>query len=317
MKVISITEDSVGKAWATAVLEVFFFGEKIKTEYDGPTDFPSRDVTGLIHVKRPYSKPLRGYEVPIYAHMGDLYATESIKSKYLEEIVDGIHDHEIGEGPSFPYTYHDRITNYRWKSTEDGLSPNLLEEPVDQIKYMINKLKSNGYSRRAQAVTWRAHTDPGSVDPPCLQRLWARIVNGKLVFETTWRSRDLFKAWGANVNGMLAWAKKITDQLDVDLDCYVDFSNSLHIYGKKKVVIEVTDFIERLMKRHSKKYDSKYLDAFEEFQTTKFYQLYSKKSDLQRLLSRLGEHEKEDQNQLTTEIQDILDEIGELSSYNG
>lgn len=317
MRVISISEDSVGKAWATAVLDVFFFGEKIKTEYDAATDFPSMDATALIHVKKPFSKPLRGYEVPIYAHMGDLYATESIKSRYLEEIVDGIHDHEIGQGPSFPYTYHDRITNYRWKSTEDGLEPLELVEPVDQIDYIIRKLKQNGYSRRAQGITWRPHTDPKSVDPPCLQRLWARIVNNKLVFETTWRSRDLFKAWGANVNGMLAWAKMIADELNVELDAYVDFANSLHIYGKKKVVIEVTDFIERLMKRHSKKYDSKYKEAFDDFQTTKFYQLYTRKSELQKQLSQLEENEKQQAEQISSEINDILSKIDAMEDYDG
>ena len=33
MKVVFIEKDSVGEAWANAVLEVFFFGEKIRTEY--------------------------------------------------------------------------------------------------------------------------------------------------------------------------------------------------------------------------------------------------------------------------------------------
>ncbi|MBD3352231.1 MAG: hypothetical protein GF364_12155 [Candidatus Lokiarchaeota archaeon] len=312
MKVIHIAKETVGEAWATAVLEVFFFGEEIKTEYDAPNDFPSKDATSLIHITEPYSKPLRGYKVPIYAHMGDLYATESIKGNYLEEIVDGIHDHEIGTGPSFPYTYHDRIVNYRWKSTEDGLKKDELAEPVNQLQYIIDKLKKNGFSRRAQAVTWRAHTDPGSVDPPCLQRLWARIIQGKLVFETTWRSRDLFKAWGANVNGMLAWAKIVADALNVEVDCYVDFCNSLHIYGKKKVFIEVVDFIERLMKRQARKFDKKYADAFEDFKTTKFYELYKKRSDIKKQIARLDDSKETEREKLLEESNEIFEKIQEL-----
>ena len=322
MKTIFIQQETVADAWANAVLEVFFFGENIKTEYDGPNDFPSRDVSGLIHVTKPYSKPLRGYkimlhdeEVPIYSHRGDLYATESVKGKYLEEIVDGIHDHEIGMGKSFPYTYHDRIVNYRWKSAEDGLKQEELVPPIDQLNYMINKLKSNNYSRRAQGITWKPHTDPKSVDPPCLQRIWARVMNNKLVFETTWRSRDLFKAWGANVNGMLAWAKLIADALGVEIDCYIDFSNSYHIYGKKKVQIEVVDFIERLMKREAKKFDSKYADAFEEFKTTQFYGLYSKRADFKKQLLKLDENDTATKAQLESEIDKTNKKIDELKKY--
>lgn len=316
MKVIFIEKESVGEAWANAVLEVFFFGDKIKTEYDHPKDFPSRDSTALIHVTKPYSKPLKGYDVPIYAHMGDLYATESIKGRYLEEIVDGIHDHEIGKGPSFPYTYHDRITNYRWKGLEDGIKPNELSKPVNQIQYIIEKLKENGYSRRAQAVTWRAHVDPASVDPPCLQRLWARIVDGKLVFETTWRSRDLFRAWGANVNGMLAWAKIIADALKIEVGSYVDFSNSLHIYGNKKVTIEVTDFIEVLMKRQANKYDSKYQQAYNDFKTTKFYNLYEKRANILKQIAELPENDSITKEKLSDEAKSLFDQIDELRDLN-
>lgn len=321
MKVVFIEKDTVGEAWANSVLEVFFFGKKIRTEYDGANDFPSRDATAMIHVKNPLSKPLRGYkghngeDLPVYAHMGDLYATESVKGGYLEEILDGIHDSKIGKGPSFPYTYHDRIANYRWKSHENGLSIENLVPPVDQIKFMIDKLKKNGYSRRAQAITWRPHVDPESIDPPCLQRLWARIINEKLVFETSWRSRDLFKAWGANVNGMIVWAKYIADNVGVELDAYIDFSNSLHIYGQKKVTIEVIEFIERLFKRQKNKYDSRYLEAFVDFQTTKFYSLYKKRSDLKKHLFSLEDSDEATKDKINVEIEGINKEIDLLKEY--
>ncbi|MCP4760756.1 MAG: hypothetical protein GY870_03175 [archaeon] len=321
MKVIFIEKETVGEAWANAVLEVFFFGEKIKTEYDGPNDFPSRDVTALIHVKNPFSKPLRGYktpegnDLPIYAHMGDLYGTESVKGRYLEEIIDGIHDSKIGKGPSFPYTYHDRIANYRWKSHEDGLKADKLVPPVDQIQFMIDKLKKNGYSRRAQGITWRPHVDPYSVDPPCLQRIWARVLNNKLIFETTWRSRDLFRAWGANVNGMIAWAKLIAENLGIEVDSYADFTNSLHIYGQKKVAIEVIEFIERLMKRQKNKFESKYFEAFQEFQTTKFYSLYLKRSELKKQIFSLEDSEQAEKAKLNVEIDKINKDIDFLKDY--
>lgn len=310
MKTIFIEKESIGEAWATAVLHVFYFGKSIKTEYDNPADFPSKDVTALISVTKPLSKPLRGYKDEIYTHMGDLYGIESIKSGYLEEIVNGTHDHEIGKGESYPYTYHNRITNYK----NEKFHESYYKKGINQLDHIIEKLKQNNYSRRAQAITWKPDHDLFVSDPPCLQRLWARVVDDKLVFETTWRSRDLFRAWGANVNGMVAWAKIIADALNVELDCYIDFSNSLHIYGKKKLVIEVTDFIDRLMKREANKYDSIYREAYQDFKNTKFYELYSIRNEMK--LSKEKSITEKEKEELQKSILNMDKQIDLLKSYN-
>ncbi|MHA1196668.1 MAG: thymidylate synthase, partial [Promethearchaeota archaeon] len=107
-----------------------------------------------------------------------------------------------------------------------------------------DKLKKKPYSRRAQAITWRPLVDPFHSDPPCLQRIYMRIVNGKLTMQTTWRSRDLFRAWEANVNGMIRIQKKVAEELGVEIGNYVDFCNSLHIYGS--TIPEVKDMLNRM-----------------------------------------------------------------------
>ncbi|MFX0075740.1 MAG: thymidylate synthase, partial [Candidatus Hermodarchaeota archaeon] len=118
---------------------------------------------------------------------------------------------------------------------------------IDQIEYIIRNLKEKPYSRRAQAITWRPLVDPFHIDPPCLQRIYMRIKEGKLIMQTTWRSRDLFRAWEANVNGMIRIQKYVADQLNVDVGHYLDFSNSLHIYGS--TISEVSDMFDRMKKR--------------------------------------------------------------------
>ncbi|TFF90798.1 MAG: hypothetical protein EU548_01185 [Promethearchaeota archaeon] len=115
---------------------------------------------------------------------------------------------------------------------------------INQMEYIVEKLKKAPYSRRAQAITWRPLVDPYHDDPPCLQRIYMRIKEGKLLMQTTWRSRDLFRAWEANVNGMIRIQKSIADQLNVEMGHYVDFSNSLHIYGN--TIEEVKDMLERM-----------------------------------------------------------------------
>jgi thymidylate synthase len=115
---------------------------------------------------------------------------------------------------------------------------------LNQIEYIIQKLKDKPYSRRAQAITWRPLVDPFHVDPPCLQRIYMRIKEDKLIMQTTWRSRDLFRAWEANVNGMIRIQKYVADQLKVEVGHYLDFSNSLHIYGN--TISEVKDMLLRM-----------------------------------------------------------------------
>ncbi|UCC19356.1 MAG: hypothetical protein JSV62_14825 [Promethearchaeota archaeon] len=115
---------------------------------------------------------------------------------------------------------------------------------INQLKYIIQKLKEKPYSRRAQAITWRPLVDPYHEDPPCLQRIYMRIKDKKLIMQTTWRSRDLFRAWEANVNGMIRIQKNVAEQLGVDIGHYLDFSNSLHIYGN--TISEVKDMLNRM-----------------------------------------------------------------------
>ena len=115
---------------------------------------------------------------------------------------------------------------------------------VNQIEYIVEKLKEKPYSRRAQAIAWRPLVDPFHIDPPCLQRIFMRIKDDELVMHTTWRSRDLFRAWEANVNGMIRIQKMVADQLEVGMGHYVDFSNSLHIYGS--TISEVKDMLIRM-----------------------------------------------------------------------
>ncbi len=115
---------------------------------------------------------------------------------------------------------------------------------INQINYIIQKLKEKPYSRRAQAITWRPLVDPFHIDPPCLQRIYMRIKEGKLIMQTTWRSRDLFRAWEANVNGMIRIQKQVADELGVEIGHYLDFSNSLHIYGN--TISEVKDMLNRM-----------------------------------------------------------------------
>lgn len=314
-EVLFISKNNVRDAWLTALVEVLYKGDNIKTEYDKLEDPASKDATVLIEVKEPTSNPImrkekvmkirskydNSYEV--YGCVADTYLIGSIQSGYIEEIMDGVNDHYIWDSDaSFPYSYHNRIYSYVPYSVEDSIHVNydlevvnkddvkkqkklikankitgeywklknlvnfnlnqdiskqlgiqkipieVIQFPkIDQIDYIIRKLKESPYSRRAQAITWRPLVDPFHNDPPCLQRIFMRVKNNKLIMQTTWRSRDLFRAWEANVNGMIRIQKYVAEQLGVEVGHYLDFSNSLHIYGNS--ISEVKDMLVRMENR--------------------------------------------------------------------
>ena len=47
---------------------------------------------------------------------------------------------------------------------------------LDQIGIVIENLADCAYTRRAQAITWDPELDAKDHEPPCLQRLWFRIL---------------------------------------------------------------------------------------------------------------------------------------------
>jgi thymidylate synthase len=113
---------------------------------------------------------------------------------------------------------------------------------VNQIQYIIDYLSQAGHSRRAQAITWMPTADPVTDDPPCLQRIWCRLVANQegrlsLNMNTHWRSRDLYKAWFMNVYALTDLQRIIAEGIaknrgePVSVGRYVDISDSLHIYG--------------------------------------------------------------------------------------
>jgi len=315
-KVFYISKTNFRDAWLSAIGQVLYNGDDIKTEYDKADDPPSKDATVLIEITDPLSNPVMrkdkilkirskfGNSYEIYGCLADTYLIGSIQSGYIEEIMEGINDHLLYDsGVSFPYSYHDRIYNYAPFSLEDSVHTNYDLEVVDnefvknhkklvraekirstpesniwklnneieldldkniseqlkidkipiaalsfprinQMEYIVQKLKEKPYSRRAQAITWRPLVDPYHVDPPCLQRIFMRVKEGKLIMQTTWRSRDLFRAWEANVNGMIRIQKDIAEKLNVEIGHYLDFSNSLHIYGS--TISEAKEMLNRM-----------------------------------------------------------------------
>lgn len=231
---IAITADNLPEAWEKTVLAVWDKGLKIKTQYDKPEDPPSSDATVMVTISDPFAEPRIHKNFP-----GGPAELES----YRQEVVAGIHDHWIDPAAGkWTYTYHERL--FAYCPVEDLRNPDTAKplEKVDQIQYIIDSLSNVSHTRRAQAITWMPTADQKTDDPPCLQRIWCRLISsdsGRLCLNmnTHWRSRDLYKAWFMNVYALTDLQKLIADRISeklsepVAVGRYVDISDSLHIYG--------------------------------------------------------------------------------------
>jgi len=231
-------------AWESSVLVTLKHGVGIPTEYDQEIDPESKDATAMIIVTNPSAEPRIHRALP--CGLDELYI-------YTQEVVKGVHDHWVGE-KGWSYSYHDRLKN--WPGND-----NWIDLPhVDQIDTLTKKLAVAPHSRRAQAITWYPPADSVHHEPPCLQRIWCRVVKSDqslylLEMNTHWRSRDAFKAAFMNMFALTTLQASIARKISnlsgkrVEAGRYVDISDSYHLYGSYLRKGELDHFLELLEKR--------------------------------------------------------------------
>ncbi|NHI91018.1 MAG: hypothetical protein EAX96_00860 [Candidatus Lokiarchaeota archaeon] len=258
LPVLYVEAPSLGEAWIKTLKAVWDHGKIMPNHYE---DLPSKEATVTVNVTNPLSEPR--------IHKADYVSTSDIKLNptYVDEVLKGTIDQKVDEG-SLSYTYHRRIWNWgkRVKKHDEFLEKKGLpiirffvkdelkeDLGINQMEYLIEKCVEESISRKLQVVTWAAWKDLKVSGAPCLQRIWFRIVEDQeiekeryLIMQTSWRSRDLYKAWGSNCAGLVEVGKWVASELtrrmktQIDLIQYVDFSNSLHIYGSDFPEIERT-----------------------------------------------------------------------------
>jgi len=220
LPVVQITAQTLPEAWEKAVLQTWKLGARISTQYDKPTDPPSRDAISVIVVTDPMSEPRIHRAFP-----GGIVELEA----YRQEVVEGIHDHWVNPAEGkWEYTYHERLAAYSVPG---------LPKPIDQIEYAINALAEAPHTRRAQAITWKPWEDAGIHDPACLQRLWFRVFGDELVMNVHMRSNDAFKAAFMNMYAFTDLQRLVADELSarigrkIGVGQYTHIADSFHIYG--------------------------------------------------------------------------------------
>lgn len=217
MKTIHVIEETMPMAWERAVMACWDQGESFPTQYDKPTDPNSRDVVAMIHVTKPLAEPRIHRAFP--GGLADL-------EKYRAEVLYGVHDHWIDPAQGkWEYTYHQRLFEYDVPAGKGDVAH------YNQIDQCVEMLKACGYTRRAQAVTWKVWEDLGISDPACLQRMWFRIQEGRLNMVVHMRSNDAYKAAFMNMYAFVELQREMAERVGVGVGEYCHMVDSFHIYG--------------------------------------------------------------------------------------
>ncbi|MBM4089039.1 MAG: hypothetical protein FJ276_06330 [Planctomycetes bacterium] len=226
--VLASSGDSIARAWENSLIELYERGCDISTEYDRAGDPPSKDATMLITVEDPLSEPMIHRDMP--GGLEDL-------QEYVMEVCEGIKDHWVRDrrdtaDTRWEYTYHERLFRYTVPSLPDS---------VDQIEGMCRQLARTGFTRRAQAVTWKVWEDRDCYDPACLQSVWCRITQDKgqacLNMNVRFRSNDAYRAAFMNIFALVQLQSRIAARIsqlsgqEIKLGRYCHLADSYHIYG--------------------------------------------------------------------------------------
>lgn len=257
--VLTAEGDGIARAWENSLIKLYEQGCDISTQYDKPGDPPSKDATMLVTVNEPLAEPMIHRDMP--GGFEDL-------QEYVMEVCDGIKDHCVRD-PNDPadtrweYTYHQRLFAYTVPT---------LAEPIDQIEEICQQLAKTGYTRRAQAVTWKVWEDRRVEDPACLQSIWCRLTeeagDGILSMNVRFRSNDAYKAAFMNMFALVQLQSRIAVRVSaltgrqIKLGRYCHMADSYHVYGSNMVEFK-SRFLGALSSRSFEGRTMRYADVKE------------------------------------------------------
>ncbi len=203
----------IADAWIKAIDRVIRYG-KITTKDVGET-IKDLSVVTWVSENEDTQKPFIPEDWP--KELKSVIGVES--NEHIQTYIKNVFfESKLPEGIS--YIYGQRLRAY---PTESGTV-------VDQIQYMIKKLKECNTSRRAVSTLWYPPVDQIEKSPACINLIQALQVDGKLHLFATVRSHDMFKAALLNAVGLRAVQEEIAKTVGMEIGKLSITSNSAHIY---------------------------------------------------------------------------------------
>jgi len=220
--IVFVRAKRLPEAWEQSLLQLKEVGRIVDTEYGER----ALDAPAVIVVEEPLSEPR--------LHLKGVLADPF---KYARELLEG-----SAEESKYEYTYHERLFRY---GLPDG-------RVVNQIEKVVEKLRRAPHTRRAQAVTWQPWRDLDTDHPPCLQRIWFRVIDNRLAMHIHMRSNDALRAAFMNMYAFTELQRYVAQRLGVEAGYYMHVVDSYHVYESdwKKFVA----FVEQVRRGETRKY---------------------------------------------------------------
>ncbi len=155
----------------------------------------------VIHIEDPFKDRVSELYPFSEAVLRDKYATQLLNPDRMD----------------FDYTYGERLN--AWGTEE-----------LDQISYVIAKLKDSPYTRRAVATTWDPRKDTIVDEVPCLNHFVFMTREDVIDLSVMIRSNDMYGAWPANVYALGELLSHVCDHVGRERGTVTTMSVNAHIY---------------------------------------------------------------------------------------
>jgi len=232
-RLVYVEGRTLPEAWERSIYELWRRGRRVWSEYNQYTV----DAPAMIVVRNPLAEPR--------VHLKGCVVGFKGLREYVEEILEGTNDWRIGK--DWHYTYHERIFAY-----VPPVYDRRERRVVNQVDYVIKKLKEAPYTRRAVVVTWQPWKDEWADSPPCLICLWFRVIDDRLEAHAIMRSNDALKAAFVNMFAFTEVQRVVAEEVGFEVGRYIHFADSYHIYERDWRWAE--KFIEQIEGGESSKY---------------------------------------------------------------
>lgn len=201
-----IRAPAIGKAHELVVKMILEKGWVLKTE-DSEATIEFEEIA--LQVDTPLAEPMASP----YSRFQQRFL-----EKYAQDLLQG-------STASFEYDYHGRLFDWGERLSSEGRNVH-----INQIDYIVDKLRQSPNSRRAIAITWNPVIDEKLDDCPCLQLIQCILRDGRLHMRVVFRSNDMLTAAGANMYALVQLQKSIAGKLGVTCGTYTHISLVPHVY---------------------------------------------------------------------------------------
>lgn len=201
-----ISAPNLARAHELAVKTVLEKGWVLGTE-DGEATIECEELA--LQVENPMTEPMISSGSRFQRRFMEKYATDLLH----------------GSDGAFEYDYHGRLFSWGDRLTAEGAPVR-----VDQVAYIVRKLREAPATRRALAITWNPVVDEQVKDCPCLQLVQCVIRDRALQMKVVFRSNDMLTASGANMFALVHLQQMIAEELGVRVGRYTHIALVPHVY---------------------------------------------------------------------------------------